>query len=266
MQLSSPSKHFKVHYNFFNMNSMKDLLHEMAWIDIKTLDKESTVFLFPVGSTEQHGPQNPLGTDFLIAQYIARKVAENSEIAFCLPTLPIGVASHHRNFAGTLWLKPHTFESMVKEVIHSVNYHGFDKIIVVNGHGGNTNSIMQAISEFSDVHDMLCLLFEWWKDEELIESIFGVSGAVHADAVETSTIWAACPDLVVPERFEGLTSAEKWGREIGELYLPSRTDQFTSTGIAGSLEGISKEKGHKILDAAVKKLVNAAEELSRYTK
>ncbi|NPD87673.1 MAG: creatininase family protein [Asgard group archaeon] len=248
------------------MNSNKYLLHELSWVDIKALDKQSTVFLLPVGSTEQHGPQNPLGTDFLIAQYVARIAAKNSEIVYCLPTLPIGVASHHRNFAGTLWLKPHTFETMVKEVIHSVHYHGFDKLIVVNGHGGNTASIMQAISEYNDVHDMLCVLFEWWSDEELIKSIFGVPGAVHADAVETSTVWAACPDLVIPERFEGLTSAEKWGREIGGLFLSSRTDQFTETGIAGSLDGISKDKGQQALDAAAKKLVYVAEELSRYKK
>jgi creatinine amidohydrolase len=151
-------------------------------------------------------------------------------------------------------------------VIHSVKYHGFDKLIVVNGHGGNTASIMLAISEYNDIHDMLCLLFEWWKDEDLIKEIFGVPGAIHADAVETSVVWAACPEGVVSERFEGLTSAEKWGREIGDLYLSSRTDQFTSTGIAGSLEGISKEKGQQTLDAAIKKLVNAAEELSKYKK
>ncbi len=238
----------------------------MSWTDIEALNKDRTVFLLPVGSTEQHGPQNPLGTDFLIAQHVARKAAENSDIIFCLPTLPIGIAAHHRNFPGTLWLNPHTFQTMVKEVIHSVHYHGFDKLIVVNGHGGNTASINLAISEYNDVHDMLCLLFEWWNDSELIESIFGVPSAVHADAVETSTIWAACPNMVVPERFEGLKSAEKWGREIGGLYLSSRTDQFTSTGIAGSLEGISKEKGQEALNAAIEKLVRVAEELSKHKK
>jgi creatinine amidohydrolase len=248
------------------MNSEKYMLHEMSWTDIEALDKEETVFLLPIGSTEQHGPQNPLGTDFLIAQRVARNAAEKSKVAFCLPTLPVGVASHHRNFAGTLWLKPHTFETMVKEVIHSIHYHGFDKLIVVNGHGGNTASIMLAISEYNDIHNMLCLLFEWWNDEELVKSVFGVPGAVHADAVETSTIWGAYPDLVMPERFEGLTSAKKWGREIGDLYLASRTDQFTSTGIAGPLEGISIEKGKKMIEIAVDKLLNSIEELSKYKK
>lgn len=248
------------------MSSDKFLLHELSWTDIRSLNSETTVFLLPVGSTEQHGPQNPLGTDFLIAQHVAHESAKVSQYAYCLPTLTIGVASHHRDFAGTLWLSPHTFEAVIKEILHSIHHHGFDKVIVVNGHGGNTSSISLAISEFNDLHNMLCLLFEWWNDEELIKSVFGVPSAIHADAVETSTIWAARPDLVLPERFEDLTSAEKWGREIGGLYHSSRTSQFTSTGIAGSLEGISQEKGKEVLAASVDKLIRSIDELANYSK
>ena len=246
------------------MNIKSSLLHELSWTDVEKLDKESTVFLFPVGSTEQHGPQNPLGTDFLIPEYIARKSAEISNTAYCLPTIPIGVSSHHRNFLGTLWTSHSTFESIIKDVIHSIHYHGFKKVIVVNGHGGNSSSIMNAISDYNDYHGMICTLFEWWKDEEIIKSVFNTSSAIHADVVETSTVWAVRPDLSKEERLVNLASADKWGRVIGELYLPSRTDQFTSTGIAGKLEGISIEKGKQAIDKIIKKLVKSIEILSDY--
>ena len=246
------------------MNSQEYLLHEMSWTDIKALDKQTTVFLLPVGSTEQHGPQNPLGTDYLVAEYIARETAKRSPNVFCLPTLPFGIASHHRNFPGTLWLDPTTYFGVIKEIILSIHHHGFNKLVVVNGHGGNTASIMLAISELNDVKDMICSLFEYWKDETLAMETFGVPSGLHADAVETSTIWAVNPELVKTERFEGLKSAEKWGREIGDLYIPSRTDQFTETGIAGSLEGISIEKGKNLLEASVKKLLSDLEKLSKY--
>ena len=85
------------------MNSNSSLLHEISWTDVKELDKKSTVILLPVGSTEQHGPHNPLGTDFMIAEYIAKEAASLSKKSYCLPTLPVGVASHHRNFPGTLF-------------------------------------------------------------------------------------------------------------------------------------------------------------------
>ena len=263
---SFSSKCFIMNYHLFNMNSKKYLLHEISWTDIEKLDRKKTVFLLPVGSTEQHGPQNPLGTDFLIAEHIARETAKRSPNVYCLPTLPFGIASHHRNFPGTLWLDPSTFLSVIEEVILSIHYHGFDKLVVVNGHGGNTASIMLAISEINDVHDMICSLFEWWKDEELAMDIFGVPSAVHADTVETSTVWAAYPDLVKEERFEGLKSAEKWGREIGDLYISSRTDQFTETGIAGPVGGFSIEKGKKILEGSINKLLSSLEKLSKYEK
>jgi len=235
------------------MKNKRYLLHELSWTDIDSLDVEKTVFVLPVGSTEQHGPQNPLGTDFLIAEHIARKVAEKIEDTYCLPTISIGVASHHRNFSGTLWLNDHTFEQVIKEVLHSLNYHGFQKVIIVNGHGGNTSSIINAIKEYNDFLEMVCLLFEWWKDSELVERVFGVPNAIHADAVETSVVWAAT-NLVKEDRIEGLTSASEWGRKVGDLDLISRTEQFTTTGIAGSLEGISRDKGVKLLNAAIEKL------------
>ncbi len=249
-----------------HMNSDSSLLHELSWTDIERLDKKTTVFLFPVGSTEQHGPQNPLGTDFLIAEHVARKSAELVENAYCLPTLPVGVAPHHRNFPGTLWTSRSTFETLVKDVIHSIHYHGFEKVIVVNGHGGNSSSVLNAITDYNDIHDMVCSMFEWWRDSEIISSVFNVPSAIHADVVETSTVWAIRPDLAKEERLAGLTSADVWGRLIGSLYIPSRADQITETGIAGTLEGISIDKGNQALEKIIKKLVKAIEDLSSYSK
>ncbi|MHA2357693.1 MAG: creatininase family protein, partial [Candidatus Heimdallarchaeaceae archaeon] len=137
------------------------------------------------------------------------------------------------------------------------------KIIIVNGHGGNTSSLLNAIKEYNDILEMACLLFEWWKDSELVEKVFGVPGAVHADAVETSVVWAAT-NLVKEDRIEGLTSAKEWGRKVGDLDLISRTEQFTATGIAGSLEGISKDKGMEVLNEAIEKLSKSITSLSQY--
>ncbi|MHA1303355.1 MAG: creatininase family protein [Candidatus Heimdallarchaeaceae archaeon] len=240
------------------------LFQSLTWEDVKELNTEETVILIPVGSIEQHGPQNPLGTDYLIADNLAQKAAASSPLAYCLPPIPVGVSSHHREFPGTLWLSPATLRAVITDVFHSLLYHKFRKIIVVNGHGGNTAAIMEVINDFNDHHNTIALLFEWWKDTALLESTIGTSQVIHADAVETSVIWAAQPSYVKPEKFKGLTSAPQWGRSIGELFLASRTDQFSSSGIAGSLDGISQEKGQKIIDAAVEKLVKAIEDLSNY--
>ena len=245
------------------MKDTKYLLHELSWQDISKIDKDKTIIILPIGSTEQHGPQNPIGTDFLIAEHIAHKTAERSDLAYCLPTIPIGVASHHRNFPGTLWVSHEVLEEYVTEVLNSLHYHGFDKVIIINGHGGNTSSISNAVSYCNDVLEMTCIHFEWWQDSSLIESIFDGQSCGHADAVETSVIFAAKPDLVQTDKFDSLTSASKWGREIGGMYLSSRTDQFTSSGIVGSLEGISQEKGQKLLEMTISILEQAIKEISK---
>ncbi|MCE7738699.1 MAG: hypothetical protein KAU62_11855 [Candidatus Heimdallarchaeota archaeon] len=76
---------------------------------------------------------------------------------------------------------------------------------------------------------MTCMLFEWWKHPTLVTSVFEEQSCEHADAVETSVILAAKLELAHKDRFENLTSSSKWGREIEALYLPSRTDQFSSS-------------------------------------
>lgn len=244
--------------------SQSYLLHELSWSDINTLDPRNTVFILPTGSTEQHGPQNPLGTDFLIAEYIARNAAEQSPVAYCLPTLPFGVSSHHRDFPGTLFVTPQTFESVVTEVLLSLKVHDFTKVIVVNGHGGNTSAIFNALSTINDKHGMIGLLFEWWRDPEIVQKYFNVPAALHADAVETSVIWAAHPKLVKTDKFDELSSSPEWGVKIGGLIKPSRTLEFTNSGIAGSIQGISQEKGGALLDEAIKKLIESINALSEY--
>ncbi len=247
-----------------NQDNNKYLYHSLTWEDIKLLNKDKTVLLLPVGSTEQHGPQNPLGTDHLIVEYIANHAAQKVPYAYALPLIPVGVSSHHRGFSGTLWFTPSTLRAVIKDIFESIVFHGFKKIIVVNGHGGNTAPIMEIIGEFNDKHGIYALLFEWWRDADMLLKAIGTSQVVHADVVETSVMWAIQPAWVKTEKFEGLTSAPKWGRYIGDFYLASRTDQFSESGIAGSIEGFSQEKGQKVLDASTEKLVKHIELLSNY--
>ena len=90
---------------------MKILLHEMSWIEAKEYFTRNNVAILPVGSNEQHGPHNPLGTDHLIAKAIAEETAKQADVV-CLQVIPFGVSSHHKQFWGTIFISPKAFKIM----------------------------------------------------------------------------------------------------------------------------------------------------------
>ena len=107
-----------------------------TWPDADTVETDLAVL--PVGSTEQHGPHAPLGTDALTAESVATAGVDAYDGAVVVgPTIPVGVAEEHRQFAGTLWVSTDTFRDYVGETVAALASHGWDRVVVVNGHGGN---------------------------------------------------------------------------------------------------------------------------------
>src|SRR6056297_2588435 len=100
-------------------------LTEATWTDVDGLDTD--LALVPVGSTEQHGPHAPLGTDHLTASAVAASAAEvceeKGEEIVVAPAIPVGIAEEHRRFAGTLWVSPDSFRGYVRDVLTSLAAH-----------------------------------------------------------------------------------------------------------------------------------------------
>ncbi|MCD6244058.1 MAG: creatininase family protein, partial [Candidatus Korarchaeota archaeon] len=84
----------------------RHLLHGMTYEEAKKYFSNSDMVLLPVGSVEQHGPANPLGTDMFIAQALAEEAARRSGI-ITLPVIPIGVSFHHMRYPGTVTVSEH---------------------------------------------------------------------------------------------------------------------------------------------------------------
>lgn len=103
---------------------LKVLLHEMSWREAKEYSAKNDIAILPVGSNEEHGPANPLGTDHLIAKDIAEEVARRTGI-LGLQVIPFGVSSHHKQFWGTIFISPEAFKKYVKDTCLSLNYYGF---------------------------------------------------------------------------------------------------------------------------------------------
>ncbi|EMA40250.1 Creatininase [Halobiforma nitratireducens JCM 10879] len=118
-------------------------LPHRTWPDVADSIGDRSLAVVPLGSTEQHGPHLPEGTDFLIAEALARAATDRTD-HLCTPALPIGVSSHHRQFHGTMWVDPPVFRNFVESFSRNLTAHGIDRIVYVNAHGGNVSHLREV--------------------------------------------------------------------------------------------------------------------------
>lgn len=123
-------------------------------------------------------PPSPLGTDWLTAQEIARRASARGGW-LVLPTLPVGVSEHHRQFWGTLWVPPEVLRDYVMGVARALASHGLRKLVLVNGHGGNTAALEEAARRLRQER-IYTFVYVWWRAiPEVIAQVIEGSGS-HA--------------------------------------------------------------------------------------
>ena len=229
------------------------MLHEMSWTEAKEYFIKNDIAILPVGSNEQHGPQNPLGTDHLIAKALAEETAKRTGV-LCLQVIPFGVSSHRKQFWGTIHISPKTLKKYVKETCLSLNYYGVKKIVIVNGHGGNLNALAELARELRE-KGIFISIFQWWPAaSKLLPDLFKPEERRHAATEETSVNLALHPhivnmDVAVDEE------PRKHVAQIEGVTLPLDTADYTSSGVFGESTTASAEKGRKVFEAVVNELV-----------
>jgi creatinine amidohydrolase len=101
-----------------------------TWQFVEDYLKTKTGIIIPIGSTEQHGPTGLIGTDALTAEMVGRGVGEKVG-ALVAPTISVGMAQHHLDFAGSITLKPTTLIAVVRDNVLSLAKHGFTRFFLV---------------------------------------------------------------------------------------------------------------------------------------
>ena len=229
------------------------MLHEMSWAEAKEYFTKNDIAILPVGSNEQHGPQNPLGTDHLIAKAIAEETAKRTGVV-CLQVVPFGVSSHHKQFWGTIYISPRTFQNYVKEICLALSYYGVRKIVIVNGHGGNLPALMQMARELRD-KGIFVSIFQWWSAaSKFLPDLFKPEERRHATAEETSVNLALHPQIVNMDMAVD-EEPHKHAAQAEGMTLPLDTVDYTSSGVFGKSTTASAEKGKKVFEVVVNELV-----------
>ncbi|MFB9145922.1 creatininase family protein [Halomonas alkalicola] len=181
-------------------------LQHATWQEVEAYLERARGIILPIGSTEQHGPNGPMGTDALCPETIAWTLGERHGVLVG-PTQAIGVAQHHLAFPGSLTLRPSTLVAVLRDTIESLAHHGFTHVFFLNGHGGNIATVNAAFAEVlgerslrREVAGELQLqLFNWFagrRGRELAESLYGDAEGSHATASEVSLAWHAAPQTV----------------------------------------------------------------------
>ncbi len=229
-------------------------LAELSWIDIEDYLKSDDRIILVTGSTEQHGRHLPLGTDCLIPTAIADQVSERTGVLVG-PTLNLGMALHHLAFPGSLALKPSTLTQVFTDMVESLYHHGFRRILVLNGHGGNIAALESALPPLMQKPALQIKLGHWWREPvvtEIARVAFGSSG--HAGPDEASAVLALRPELVRLERALGASPGpfSLNAQRLRELHPAVNTGPDPALANA--------EAGRKMLAAAVEWYVRQVEE------
>jgi len=257
---------------------MKKIMWEkMTMEEIKALDKDKTVVLFPIGSTEGHGPHVSVECDSFNATELAKKVAlasqEQGVTTIVTPTLRFG-QSEWMDYPGKISLRTKTFQSVVWDVCKSIAIdNGFKKLIIFNGHGGNPPFLTTTTQDFYQEYKVLIPVISYWKlVHDVIDKVIKTSFR-HADEGETSVSLALGMEIDMKKAIkssyhapheeicglEDIDNTAQTATQPGDklaILMPFTTiSERCKSGVLGDATLATKEKGEKINQAIVKRSV-----------
>jgi creatinine amidohydrolase len=186
-----------------------------------------SLLVWPVGSTEQHGPHLPTGTDTMHVEWVASAAADlvADRIPVILaPTLPFGSSDHHLPFGGTMSVSSETYYRLLVDLTESLVTDGFRRIFIVNGHGGNHELVQLVARDVALRRDATIATGSWWTIawDALVEAGAADRGAFpgHSGAFETSLVLAMNAGLVdrpLPHRASDIVAERR--RFLGDLRI-----------------------------------------------
>jgi len=215
---------------------------ENTWQEIRDAGVDTAVI--PFGSIEQHGPHLPIGTDWVIAQSLGQRLAEELD-ALLLPAMPYGNSREHMAFPGTITLRPGTLAAVLEDIVDSLRSHGIHKIVVLSTHGGNW-ILKPTLREINYQYPELKIV---WANGVVPERGDLPPEEIHAGKSETSTMLHLRPDLV-----KGDLSALDNPGTVGQEFLDYvGLDKTTRTGIWGVPSQASPDAGRERLRTSARR-------------
>ena len=232
-----------------------------------------SIAIVAIGAIEQHGPHLPLDTDLVIAERVATAAVDTAgdELdLWLLPSIAYSKSNEHAWAPGTIWLSPTTMLAMLEELAASVAATQCRRLVLFNGHGGNSALLAVALREIRLKHGLLTFLAH----PAMPVDQGGASGGdelgmgIHAGADETSLMLYLEPDSVdmsqaaraVPEHL----AANHHVRFGGRVVFGWLSNDFGDAGVIGDPTSATSARGKDLFDGAVADLLSALGEISHF--
>ena len=228
---------------------------ELTAADLRAKAEAGAVVLMPVGSMEQHGPHLPVGVDTYLSEGLCKAAAEalaGETPIVVAPTLWCGMAEHHMAYGGTFTLDIPTYRAVLGCLVRSLDRHGFKRVLIVNGHGGNIAALAAFLPDLAREIPGVALRVTtpYEPAQKAIAPILEDQERVHhACEVETSLMMVVAPDTVRKDKLAEAHGPPHW------TPLPAGVARYVSfrdatpSGVIGDARRASAEKGEKILAA-----------------
>ena len=249
-------------------------LQDHTWEEVKEkIENGVKTIIIPVGSTEQHGPHLPLGTDTMVAIALAESAAAETGILVA-PPMWFGWSPHHMVLPGTVTVRAEILIELACDVMESLIRHGFQKIILLNGHRiVNVIWLQIAGERIKRTTGARVIIFDpaymskEFKSHCDIPAVAEWGDVGHAEEIEGSHMWHYYPDLVKMDRavdnphgVKPLYSVDPSYAGDTMCYVPSSVYEMKASaekagGTVGSPSKSSRDGGKAYHEYVTKRLV-----------
>jgi len=243
-------------------------LAHLTWKEAEQAFSGKPIVLVPMGAVEPHGPQLPLGADYLVAEHMALRAAEETG-SLVTPTIPFGYCDTVRNTPGTISLELRTLEAIIHDTVANLAIHGVERIVFVNNHRSNAVALNDVARKLrTQLNVEMATFFPWGTiiagSADLYEDFGAVFG--HGGEPETSVMLHLHPedvrmDLAVKDQYsdvwgipaKGPSGISFKGAPI-DIYL--NAEDVTESGTRGDPFAGTAERGQKMVGAATGLLID----------
>ena len=248
---------------------------EMTWPEVKAAAASPCVAIVPIATLEDHGRHLPIDTDLRLCASVCELAASRApDRTVVVPPINHGYSPHHMDFPGALTIGAHTLIDYGFDVCKSLAHHGFDRILIVNGHGSNS-PFADIIARLTVVHSgALAAAVNYWSAPgvrevaERLRQSEAVGGMNHACEFETSLYLALRPELVDMQQAVheiGHRPSKNYWTDLvagdGPLAMMEYWSQLSESGVMGDPTKATAEKGRALLDAAADGIVELVDEM-----